>query len=37
MVKKRVAISICGHDAMLKANHDVNIIGQENTIKTKMK
>ncbi|OCG53942.1 two-partner secretion domain-containing protein, partial [Gilliamella sp. Bim3-2] len=26
-----------GHDAMLKANHDVNIIGQENTIKTDSK
>ncbi|OCG56689.1 hypothetical protein A9G36_02735 [Gilliamella sp. Choc6-1] len=26
-----------GHDVMLKANHDVNIIGQENTIKTETK
>ncbi|WP_342354086.1 hemagglutinin repeat-containing protein [Gilliamella sp. ESL0250] len=26
-----------GHDAMLKANHDVNIIGQENTTKTDTK
>ncbi|OCG67373.1 hypothetical protein A9G30_05725 [Gilliamella sp. Fer4-1] len=26
-----------GHDAMLKANHDVNIVGQENTSKTDTK
>ncbi|WP_141675048.1 hemagglutinin repeat-containing protein, partial [Gilliamella sp. Bif1-4] len=26
-----------GHDVMLKANHDVNIIGQENTTKTDTK